>query len=143
MNLNWIMNSNADLTELKEAYALWNNSRANSMENWLALIADKVKWSSISDGAPGMEFSARCESKGDVARYMEQLGQTWEMLHYTVDEYIAQGDRVVVLCRCGWKHRVTGKPVETPKADIIRMKGGKIVEFFEFFDTARAFAATQ
>lgn len=126
---------------LKEAYALWNDSKANSMEHWMNLLADGVHWGSISDQTPGMGFSRACQCKDDVARYFEEMGRDWEMLHYRVDEYIAQGDRVVVLANCAWKNRATGKTAETKKADIIRMQDGKIVEFFEFLDTAAAAGA--
>ena len=34
------------------------------------------------------------------------------------------------------------KAVETPIADIIRMKDSKMVEFCEFYDTVQAFAAS-
>jgi ketosteroid isomerase-like protein len=64
------------------------------------------------------------------------------MIHYTVDELIAEGDRVVMLGSCGWKNRRTGIVVQTPKADFLRLEGGKVVEFFEFFDTAKAMAAS-
>ena len=62
------------------------------------------------------------------------------MLDYTADEFVAQGDRVVMLGSCEWKHRGTGKTVKTPKADVIRMRDGKIVDFMEFYDTAAAIA---
>lgn len=126
---------------LKAAYALWNGSKAKSVEHWLDLVTDDVTWKSLANGAVGMEFTADCNCKYDVQRYFENLGRDWEMVHYTVDEYIAQGDRVVALARCHWRHRHTGLHVETPKADIIRMRNSKIVEFFEFYDTAKALAA--
>ncbi len=128
---------------LREAYQLWNESKAASVANWMSMVADDVQWRSLADGAAGMEFSKACCSKDEVAMYFEKLGREWEMIHYTVDKFIAQGDRVVMVGSCGFKHRRTGKMVETPKADIIRMKDSKIVEFFEFYDTEKAIAAAQ
>ncbi len=128
---------------LREAYQPWNDSKADSVSRWMSLLADDVQWSSIADGSPGMEFSQACCSKDDVARYFEVMVKEWEMIHYTVDEFIAQNDRVVVLGRCGWRHKGTSKVVETPKADIIRMKDPKITEFYEFYDTAKAFEASR
>ena len=128
---------------LREGYRLWNESKASSVAHWMSMIADDVKWSSLADGATGLEFSRACGSKKEVARYFEELGREWELLHYTVGEFIAQGDRVVAIGSCAWKNRRTGNVLETPKADIIRMKDSKIVEFFEFFDTAKAMAASQ
>ena len=67
----------------------------------------------------------------------------WELIHFTPEEFIADGDRVVVLSSVAFRFRATGKVAESPKADVFRFRDGKIVEFFEFFDTARAFAATR
>jgi hypothetical protein len=46
-----------------------------------------------------------------------------------------------MLGSCGWKNRRTGVTVQTPKADFLRLRDGQVVEFFEFFDTAKAMAA--
>jgi len=132
-----------DFETLQEAYRLWNDSKADSVTHWTNLVADDVQWRSIADGVRGMEFSRACGCKDDVARYFSELAKEWGMIHYTVDEFICEGERFVMLGRCGWKNRRTGKAVETPKADIIRMRNGKIVEFFEFYDTAQAIAAAR
>jgi len=137
------MTEQDNVQTLREAYQLWNDSKADSVGHWLELIADDVKWNSIADGAPGMEFTRACNCKADVQRYFADLGSQWEMIHYTVDEFIAQGDRVVMLGSCGWRGRRSGVVVETPKADIIRMKNSKIVEFYEFYDTAKTLAAAR
>ena len=63
------------LDKIKEGYRLWNDSKAGSVEYWLNLIDEDVKWRSVSDGAPGIEFSKACDCKDDVVGYFQQLGQ--------------------------------------------------------------------
>lgn len=46
------------------------------------------------------------------------------------------------LSSVAFRHRKTGKVAESPKADVFRFRDGLIVEFAEFFDTARALADT-
>ena len=128
---------------LKEAYQYWSDHKEGSFEYWMDLMADNIQLNSIADGRKGMEFSRPCCCKQDVVRYFEELASEWEMIHYTVNEFIAQGERVVVIGSCGWKNRKTGKTVETPKADIIRMRNSKIIEFYEFYDTAKAIEGSQ
>ncbi len=65
------------------------------------------------------------------------------MDHYTVDEYVAQGDRVVAIGRTGWRNRETGKAFDTPKVDVVRFRDGQIVEFFELYDTAMVLASSE
>ena len=127
---------------LRQAYALWGSTKAGSVEHWMGLMADRVDWRSLAAGAAGMEFTCDGIAKDDVRSYLETLAREWEMQSYTVDDFIAQGDRVVMVGRCAWKHRGTGKHVDTPKADIVRLRDGKIVEFMEYYDTAAALAAT-
>ena len=127
---------------LEKGYAFWNQSKADceGVSCWMALLSDDVQWRSLAAGAAGMEFTRACLSKDEVQRYFEELGKDWEMISYNADEFIAQGDRVVMLGSCAWKHRGTGKTVKSPKADVIRMRDGKIVDFMEFYDTAAAIA---
>jgi ketosteroid isomerase-like protein len=104
------------------------------------LIADDIIWHSLPGVVPELAPSEPLRGKAAVARYFSELVQSWEMVRYTVDHFIAQGDRVAMLRQCTWKSRTTGKVVETPKADFFRFREGKIVEFWEFYDTAKAIA---
>lgn len=58
------------------------------------------------------------------------------MLYHHVDDYIAQGDQVVVVGECSWRYQATGRTVVTPKVDLIRFESGKIINIFELYDTA-------
>ncbi len=63
------------------------------------------------------------------------------MIHYTVDEFVAQGDAVFMRGSCSWRHKRTGRVVDTPKVDFWRFRNGKAVEFYEYYDTVRVVAA--
>src|SRR5262249_18602389 len=88
-------------------------------------------------------FTKENNGKAEVVRYFAGLAADWEMIHFTATEFIAQGDRVVVLSTMEFRHRTTGKVIESPKADVFRFRDGLIAECFEFFDTAKAPAATR
>ena len=137
------MSSADNLAKLKEAYQLWDETKAGSVEHWMDLLDDSVKFRSLAHGSPGMEFSQDRSSKAEVVGYMEGLAADWDMLHYTTDQFIADGDWVAVLGRCGWRNKHTDKEIQTPKADFWRFKDGKIVAFYEFYDTAQVMAAVQ
>lgn len=133
-----------DNTEkLRRGYASWNVSKGTAIDYWIKLLDDKVQWNSIVDeSSPGMSFATDCRSQAEVRAYFENLGAIWEMVFFNLEDIVAQNDRVVVIGNCKWKNRETGKSVETRKVDIFRMKNGKIMEFHEFFDTAKAIAAS-
>jgi hypothetical protein len=136
------MGEAANLALARAAYNAWNESRGASVQHWLDLMSHGVRFRSLAGGAPGMEFTRDCANRDDVGRYFAELARDWQMVHYTVDELIAQGDRVVMLGSCAWTNRHTGRTVETPKADFLTFRDGKVVEFFEFYDTAKALAAS-
>ena len=138
------MSAEADnVATLKRAYEMWGEIGEQAFETWMNLFDDEVEFGSLADGAPGMEFTARASEKGDVRRYFQRLAQDWEMVHFYAHQFIAQGDYVVMRGECRWRNRHTNKQVSTPKADFFRMQGGRVVEFFEFYDTAAAFAAAR
>ena len=137
------MSEQQNVEILRRGYALWNDTKANSVAHWLDLIADDVHWRSLADGATGMEFTGACACKADVQRYFANLADQWAMNYYSVDEFIAQGDRVVMIGRCGWRNKKTGATLDTPKVDIIKMRDSRIVDFFELYDTAKALAAAR
>ena len=72
---------------------------------------------------------------------IESLMRDWEMVSHTMNDFIAQDDRVAVIGRAVWRHKGTGKVADTRKVDIWRFRDGKAVDYAEFYDTARAFAA--
>lgn len=137
------MTEKENVAILKEAYDYWSKNKEQAFENWMNLLSDEVQFKSLADGHQGMEFTRACHCKNDVLRYFQELAGEWEMIEYTVDEYIAQNDRVVAIGSCHWRYIRTGKEVKTPKVDIITMKDSKIVSFFELYDTNQALACTK
>lgn len=130
------------VAKIRRAYQLWSDTRGGSVQHWLDLMADGVRMKSLAGGADGMAFTKTACGKAEAAGYFAGLAADWEMIRFTPEEFIAQGDRVVVLSSVAFRYRKTGKVAESPKADVFRFRDGLIVEFSEFFDTARALAAT-
>ena len=131
----------ANVAVLKNAYQMWHDTKGGSVGHWLDIMTDDVKFRSLAEGTRPMEFTRASKSKDEVKGYFDGLAADWEMIHYRIDNYIAQGDRVVALAHCSFRHKRTGKVLETPKADFHKFRSGKICEFFEFYDTALALAA--
>jgi len=128
----------SNVTVLKEAYRQWHDTKGGSVDHWLTLMTDDVKFRSLAEGTKPMEFTRTSSCKSDVQRYFAGLTEDWQMNYYRMDDYIAQGDRVAALGSWSFKHKKTGKILETPKADFHKFRDGKICEFFELYDTAQA-----
>lgn len=135
------MTGQALVEKLKPAYQRWHDTRGGSVDDWLAIMHDDIELLSLADGAEGMEFSAGRKGKEATREYFAKLAEDWEMISYRADEFIVEGDRVVVFGHCAFKNRKTGKIADSKVVQRWRFIDGLAAEFFEFYDTAKAFAA--
>ncbi|WP_422928919.1 nuclear transport factor 2 family protein [Singulisphaera sp. PoT] len=127
--------------ELKEAYAAWHETKGESVDVWLALMDEDIVLRSLAEGGEGMEFSSTRRGLAEARRYFSELRDQWALISFIGDEFIVQDDRVVVLGQGVWRSRRTGKIADTPLAHFWKFRAGKAIEYYEFYDTARAFAA--
>jgi len=130
--------ANVDL--LKDAYRRWSETRGDP-EIFLALADCDIRFGSIPRGEAPLTFARDYDCRDALRNYFEGLHAGWTMVHYTMDEFIAQGDVVVARGTCAWTNKSTGKVAESPKVDFWRFRDGKAIEFYEYFDTAHVAAA--
>jgi ketosteroid isomerase-like protein len=127
---------------LKAAYKRWGDSKGGSADEWFKICADNIAFGSLAQGAlPAVQYMTAYSSRDALKDYFAGLSRDWDMIEYVAEQFVAQGDRVVMLGRCTFRHKKSGKTVSTPKADAWRFSGGKAVEFFEYYDTAQVHAA--
>ncbi len=131
-----------NVAALRDAYAAWQETKGDSSV-WLDILADHVDWGSLADGRPGMEFTKPRASKQEVVGYFEGLANDWSMEFYHINEYVAQGGRVVALGECSWTHKRTGKTATIAKVDVWLFENGKVTQFMEHNDTYTAMMAAQ
>jgi ketosteroid isomerase-like protein len=122
---------------LQQAYRQWSDSKGASDDHWMSILADNVKFGSLAQGARGADYLTAYQSRDDVGRYFAGLARDWEMIEFVTEHFVAQDDRVIMLGRCSWRYKSTGKVVATPKADSWRFADGKAIEFYEYYDTAQ------
>jgi ketosteroid isomerase-like protein len=128
---------------LKRAYSDWDNSKGAGTDYMMAVFHKDVQFTSLADGAEEVAFTSSRSGKEEFLTYIDGLTRDWEMIFYRVNDYIAQGDRVVAIGSTSWRNKKTRKVVTTPKVDIWRMKNGMAVEFSEYYDTAKLIAAAR
>jgi len=129
------------LRQIKTRYKTWDRGKGKTGDLFIDLLSDDATFRSIGGGVEAMQFTRTHSTREMVRAYFEELKRDWQMIFYNVRLFLVQGDAIAVVCECCWKHRHTGKIVHSPKLDIIRVKGGQMHDFFEYFDTHQAFAA--
>lgn len=126
---------------LKDAYKRWHDSKGGSVDHWMSIVADDIRFGSIARGKSPLGFTQPVNNKEELRGYFDGLLGDFSMVHYTIHNYVADGDLVFVRCTTSWQNKKTAKSFETPKADFWRFRDGKIVEFYEFYDTAQVMAS--
>jgi uncharacterized protein len=127
---------------LKDAYRRWSETLGGSAEHWLTICDPDILFGSIAQGQPqSTSYFTEYRSRDALRDYFAGLDRDWQMMEFAAEHFVAQGDRVVMLGRCAFRYRKTGKVVWTHKVDSWRFANGKAVEFFEYFDTAQVHAA--
>lgn len=136
--------ANANAAALEHAYARWSETKGGSAAEVLELFDERVEMRSVlTDDLPS-DLAGVHVDKAQAAEYFAALARDWEMIYWDTYQVIADGDDVVVVSRCAWRNRATGREVDTPKADIWHFENGRATRFTELFDTlafARALGA--
>jgi len=120
---------------LREAYALWSDSKGATSGHWLALLGDEIEMRSVLTPDLPDELAAIRHSRLEASDYFQTIARDWEMIEFTVQRMVDGGDDVVMIGRCAWRNRATDVVVETPKVDVWRFAGGRAVSFLEMFDS--------
>ncbi|WP_329416551.1 nuclear transport factor 2 family protein [Streptomyces sp. NBC_00704] len=108
-------------------------SANGDLEALRATLADDVEWTEMA-GFP-LAGTYRTPT-GVTSHVMEKLGADWEGWAAHDDTYVVDGERVVVLARYTATNKATGKDIDVRVAHAFVVRGGRIVRFEQFVDTA-------
>jgi ketosteroid isomerase-like protein len=109
-------------------------SAAGDLEALRATLAPDVEWTEMA----GFPLAGTCRTPEGVTRnVMEALARDWDRWTAHDDAYVVQGDNVLVLARYTATNKLTGKDIEVRVAHHFVVRGGLIVRFEQFVDTAR------
>ena len=120
---------------LRQAYAAWSESRGISADQWMELLGDEIEMCSVLDPDLPDDLAARRQSRSAAMEYFGTLSRDWEMVSFDCDRFVDDGDDVVMVGRCAWRNRATGRIVDTPKVDVWHFENGKAVTLLEMFDS--------
>ncbi len=135
--------SNPNVAALERTYRRWSDTRGGSAPEVLELFADEIEMRSVLDREVPSELAGVHRSRAEAAEYFAALSREWEMLYYDVERFIAEGDEVVMVGRCGYRNKTTGLEVHTPKVDLWHFENGRATRFSEYYDTLGLATAAQ
>ena len=109
-------------------------SAHGDLEALRATLADDVEWTEMA----GFPLAGTYRTPhGVTAAVMERLDKEWDDWIAHDDTYIVDGENVVVLARYTATNKATGMDMSVRVAHHFIVRGGRIVRFEQFVDTAK------
>jgi ketosteroid isomerase-like protein len=125
------MNEQENTQLVKRVYEMF---KTGDVEGFLNMFSDDVSWETpVIENTP---FNGKITGKENLVKWLTAYTAAEEMTVFEQDEFIAQGDRVVMLGHCETRTKTTNKEFATKLVHIMTVKDGKVTGFLELFDTA-------
>ena len=136
-----MLDADLPIDQVTQAYRTWRESRGCNVDEVIDLMADEIEMRSVLDPGLPDDLAADRKTREEARQDFEILGRDWEMIDYPQEKIVADGDTIVWIGRCHWRHRPSGREINSPKIDVWTFRDGKAVRFFEMFDSL-GFAST-
>ncbi|RFA11668.1 DUF4440 domain-containing protein [Subtercola boreus] len=108
-------------------------SAAGDLEAWRQTVANDIEWTETAGFPLGGTYR---RPDAVIEGVFEALGDVWDDWITHDDTYIVDGERVVVLGRYSARNKATGFPLEARVAHTFVVRGGQIVRFEQYVDSA-------
>lgn len=128
--------SEDNLSVVRRGYEAFGRGDINGL---LELFDDQIRW--VTPGPPALRTSGQRTGRQAVAEFFAAVNEVHDIQRFQPKEFIAQGDRIVVLGDETTRVKATGNVVELDWVHVFTMRNGKVAAFQEFFDTAAVVAA--
>src|SRR3989442_7581683 len=102
----------------------------------LTLLADDIEW--LGPESESIPFAGEYRGRDQVAQYFGELEQAQDVIQFSPQEFIAEGDKVVVCGTSSWTVKATGQRYDNPWVHIFTIRDGKVARFQQYNDTAAA-----
>lgn len=104
------------------------------IETLLGLFDEQIEW--VTPGPPELPSSGRRRGHKEVGEFFAAVNEVFDIQRFEPKEFIAQGDRVIVLGDETATIRATGKVLDSNWVHSFTLKNGRVVAFQEYLDTA-------
>ena len=106
----------------------------------LALAAEDIEWIIPGEGWP---LAGRHRGHAELAAILQKASEEVEMTYSKPPEFVAQGDRVLVIGSATGKIKATNKPFKDDWVFAITVRSGKGANIREYIDTQALARAAQ
>lgn len=113
---------------------IYGSFRDGDIPAMLDALSEDVEW--IVPEVEGVPGRGTWRGPEQVGEFFRILSDTQEPRQLELKEFVAQGDKVVVLGHYVWHVKATGKEWESDFVHALSVREGKVTRFQEYTDTA-------
>jgi uncharacterized protein len=122
------MSAQQNVQIVKDAYAAFGRG---DIQGLLALFAEDIEW--IIPGEWPLAGTYR--GRAGVAGLFQKVSEMLEISFLETREFVAQGDRVLVVCFSGGRVKGTNRTYEHHEVLAFTVRNGKVTNVREYIDT--------
>lgn len=112
---------------------LFESFGRGDVPSMLGVLSDDVDWR--VHGPESVPYFGQHNGHDGVVSFLTKLGSNVEMERFEPQEFIAKGDKVVVLGGERGRVKSTGRAFDNDWAMVFTLSGGKITSFRSYEDT--------
>lgn len=112
---------------VQECYAAYGRK---DLDSFFACMTPDIDWE-LTD-VPGVAFTGKRKGCAQVAEYFDQFDEKLAIREFSPKEFIAQGDKVVVLGHSAWTTKETGNDIESDWVHVFTLSAGRVAAFREY-----------
>ena len=117
---------------IEAAYASFSKGDVPAV---LAVMDPKIEWTE-AEGFP-IYSGTLVGPQAIVDGVFMRLGEIGDNFSVVPNQFVAEGDTVVVIGTYSWNHKNSGKPAEVKMVHVWTIADGKVTRFQQHVDTAR------
>jgi ketosteroid isomerase-like protein len=131
------MSTQKNVQTVKDFFAAMGSYNEQAL---LALVADDIEWVIPGEDWP---LAGTHRGRAELAAVLQKASEEVEMTYSKPPEFVAQGDRVLVVGVATGKIKATNKPFKDEWVFDITVRDGKVTNIREYIDTQALARAAQ
>jgi ketosteroid isomerase-like protein len=120
-----------NIRAIEELYAAFGRA---DLPFILDMVAEDVEWQHPRPA--DIPWGGNRRGREEVAQFFAAIGERLEVEEFSPEQFVAQGDQVIVFGRERMRTRSTGRVYQGKWVHAFKLRGAKIAQFREYTDTA-------
>ena len=120
------------MTNLETVQTFYGSAATGDLDRMRSILAPELSWRQT----PGWPDAGHFRTPDEIfSGVFERLGAEWDGFKGVPDEFVCEGEKVVVTGHYSGTSKETGRSFEAPFVHVFTVRDGAIVEMQQYADT--------